>query len=121
MTGRRMSDTLAVARYLEDVPCVKRVLYPELESSPYHELVKTQMNSLGTGILSFKLADDVNGMSSFEAGKKLLNALQLSHIAVSLDLASLIQHPASMTHHNVSPEVRAEMGITTVLSASPPA
>ncbi len=28
------------------------------------------------------------------------------------DLASLIQHPASMTHHNVSPEVRAEMGVT---------
>lgn len=55
-----MSDTLAVARYLEDVPCVKRVLYPELESSPYHELVKTQMNGLGTGILSFDLADDVN-------------------------------------------------------------
>ena len=107
-----MSDTLAVARYLEDVPCVKRVLYPELESSPYHELVKTQMNGLGTGILSSELADDVNGMSSFEAGKKLLNALQLSHIAVSLgDLASLIQHPASMTHHNISPEVRAEMGI----------
>ncbi len=92
---------------------MKRVLYPGLESSPYHELVKTQMNGLGTGILSFELADDVNGMSSFEAGKKLLNALQLSHITVSLgDLASLIQHSASMTHHNVSPEVRAEMGVT---------
>lgn len=110
---RHCANALAVARYLEGVPCVKRVLYPGLESSPYHELVKTQMNGLGTGILSFELADDVNGMSSFEAGKKLLNALQLSHIAVSLgDPASLIQHPASMTHHNVSPEVRAEMGIT---------
>lgn len=86
---------------------------PRLESSPYHELVKTQMNGLGTGILSFELTDNVNGLSSFEAGKKLLNALRLSHIAVSLgDPASLIQHPASMTHHNVSPEVRAEMGIT---------
>ena len=41
---------------------VKRVLYPGLESSPYHELVKTQMNGLGTGILSFELADDVNGV-----------------------------------------------------------
>lgn len=86
---------------------------PGLESSPYHELVKTQLNSLGTGILSFELADNVNGLFSFEADKKLLNALRLSHIAVSLgDPASLIQHPASMTHHNVSPEVRAEMGIT---------
>ena len=94
-----MSDTLAVARYLEDVPCVKRVLYPELESSPYHELesspyhelVKTQMNGLGTGILSFELADDVNGMSSFEAGKKLLNALQLSHIDVTWQALSSIR------------------------------
>ena len=110
---RHCANALAVARYLEGVPCVKRVLYPGLESSPYHELVKTQMNGLGTGILSFELADDVNGMSSFEAGKRLLNALQLSHIAVSLgDPASLIQHPASMTHRNVSPEVRAEMGIS---------
>ena len=110
---RHCANALAVARYLESVPCVKRVLYPGLESSPYHELVKTQMNGLGTGILSFELADNVNGLSGFEAGKKLLNALRLSHIAVSLgDPASLIQHPASMTHHNVSPEVRAEMGIT---------
>ncbi len=110
---RHCANALAVARYLESVPCVKRVLYPGLESSPYHELVKTQMNGMGTGILSFELADDVNGLSSFEAGKKLLNALKVSHIAVSLgDPASLIQHPASMTHHNVSPEVRAEMGIS---------
>ncbi len=110
---RHCANALAVARYLEGVPCVKRVLYPGLESSPYHELVKTQMNGMGTGILSFELADDVNGLSSFEAGKKLLNALKVSHIAVSLgDPASLIQHPASMTHHNVSPEVRAEMGIS---------
>ena len=56
------ANALAVARYLEGVPCVKRVLYPGLESSPYHELVKTQMNGLGTGILSFELADDVNGV-----------------------------------------------------------
>ena len=110
---RHCANALAIARYLEGVPCVKRVLYPGLESSPYHELVKTQMNGMGTGILSFELADDVNGLSSFEAGKKLLNALKVAHIAVSLgDPASLIQHPASMTHHNVSPEVRAEMGIS---------
>ena len=107
-----MSDTLAVARYLEDVPCVKRVLYPELESSPYHELVKTEMNGLGTGSCPSSLPMTSTACPVSRRGKKLLNALQLSHIAVSLgDLASLIQHPASMTHHNISPEVRAEMGI----------
>lgn len=53
---RHCANALAVARYLEGVP------YPGLESSPYHELVKTQMNGLGTGILSFELADDVNGV-----------------------------------------------------------
>ena len=41
---RHCANALAVARYLEGVPCVKRVRYPGLESSPYHELVKTQMN-----------------------------------------------------------------------------
>lgn len=57
-----------MARYLEGVPCVKRVLYPGLESSPYHELVKTQMNGLGAGILSFELADDVNGVGASARG-----------------------------------------------------
>ena len=110
---RHCANALAVAQYLETVPCVERVCYPGLESSPYHHLVETQMNGMGTGILSFELKDDVNGLSSFEAGKKLLNALKVAHIAVSLgDPASLIQHPASMTHHNVSPEVRKEMGIS---------
>jgi methionine-gamma-lyase len=109
---RHCANAQAIAEYLESEPHVKSVRYPGLASSPYHDLVQSQMNGMGTGILSFELANDVNGLSSFEAGKKLLNALKISHIAVSLgDPASLIQHPASMTHHNVAPEVREQMGI----------
>lgn len=65
------------------------------------------------GMISFELKDDVKGLSSFEAGKKLLNSLKIPAIAVSLgDPDSLIEHPASMTHANVSPEDRLAAGIT---------
>lgn len=64
-------------------------------------------NGLFGGILSFELKDDVKGLSSFEAGKKLLNNLKIASIAVSLgDPDTLIEHPASMTHAGVSPEAR---------------
>ena len=52
-------------------------------------------------------------MTEFETAKKLLNALQIPGIGVSLGgTDSLIQHPASMTHANVTPEGRKEAGIT---------
>lgn len=70
-------------------------------------------NGLFGGILSFELKDDVKGLSSFEAGKKLLNSLTIPAIAVSLgDPDTLIEHPASMTHAGVSPEARLAAGIT---------
>lgn len=110
---RHCESALTLARHLEASPYVERVLYPGLESSPDHELAKRQMNGLYTGILSFELKDGINGRSRFESGKRLVDAMQLAHIAVSLgDPASLVQHPASMTHHNVSAPVRESMGIT---------
>ena len=70
-------------------------------------------NGLFGGILSFELKDDVKGLSSFEAGKKLLNNLTIPAIAVSLgDPDTLIEHPASMTHAGVSPADRLAAGIT---------
>ena len=65
------------------------------------------------GMVSFELNDDVKGLSSFEAGKKLLNNLTIPAIAVSLgDPDTLIEHPASMTHAGVAPEARLAAGIT---------
>lgn len=107
-------SAMAVAEYLERNPYVKKVYYPGLESDSGHELACRQMeNGMFGGILSFELADDVKGLSSFEAGKKLLNHLTIPAIAVSLgDPDSLIEHPASMTHAAVSKEDRLAAGIT---------
>lgn len=110
---RHCENALAVAKYLETVPYVKTVSYPGLESSPYHQLAKEQMHGMYTGILSFELADDVKGLGSFEAGKKLVDHLKIASIAVSLgDPDTLIQHPASMTHVNVPKAAREISGIT---------
>ena len=108
------ASAMEVARYLEANPYVKAVYYPGLESHPQHELASRQMeNGMYGGMISFELKDDVKGLSSFEAGKKLLNSLKIPAIAVSLgDPDSLIEHPASMTHANVSPEDRLAAGIT---------
>ena len=108
------ASAMEVARYLEANPYVKAVYYPGLESHPQHELASRQMeNGMYGGMISFELRDDVKGMSSFEAGKKLLNNLKIPAIAVSLgDPDSLIEHSASMTHANVSPEDRLAAGIT---------
>ena len=108
------ASAMEIARYLEANPYVKAVYYPGLESHPQHELASRQMeNGMYGGMISFELKDDVKGLSSFVAGKKLLNSLKIPAIAVSLgDPDSLIEHPASMTHANVSPEDRLAAGIT---------
>lgn len=108
------ASAMEIARYLEANLYVKAVYYPGLESHPQHELASRQMeNGMYGGMISFELKDDVKGLSSFEAGKKLLNSLKIPAIAVSLgDPDSLIEHPASMTHANVSPEDRLAAGIT---------
>ena len=111
---KHCASAMEIARYLEANPYVKAVYYPGLESHPQHELASRQMeNGMYGGMISFELKDDVKGLSSFAAGKKLLNSLKIPAIAVSLgDPDSLIEHPASMTHANVSPEDRLAAGIT---------
>lgn len=109
---RHGRNGLAVAQYLESVPYVKKVYYPGLDSYPQHELAKRLMHDNYGGIMSFELKDEINGMDGFEACKKVVNALKIASIAVSLgDPGTLIQHPASMTHANMSKEARAEAGI----------
>ncbi len=106
-------NAMVIAQYLEKNPYVKNVFYPGLENHPQHDVAKKQMNGLYTGVVSFELKDNINGLSSFEAGKKLLNNLSIPAIAVSLgDPDTLIQHPASMTHDNVPKEAREAIGIT---------
>jgi len=94
-----------VARYLESHPLVECVYYPGLESHPQHTLAKKQMHGFGS-VMSF----EVKG--GYKAGEKLVNAIKMIILAVSLGaVESLIEHPASMTHSELSPEERAESGI----------
>ncbi len=96
----------ALAPWLAAHPKVAWVKYPGLESHPQHALAKEQMKGFGS-MITFGLR------GGFEAGRKMINAVELCTLAVSLGgIESLIQHPASMTHAGVPQEKRREAGIT---------
>ncbi|MCL4523717.1 MAG: PLP-dependent aspartate aminotransferase family protein [Acidobacteria bacterium] len=96
---------MAIAKYLEKHPKVKRVLYPGLTSHPQHEVAKKQQKGFGA-MISFDLGD-------VEAARRLLNKVHLCSLAESLGgVETLISLPALMTHASVPPNVRAEIGIT---------
>ncbi|PKP48969.1 MAG: methionine gamma-lyase [Bacteroidetes bacterium HGW-Bacteroidetes-11] len=103
---RAQQSAMEIARFLEAHPKVDWVKYPGLESHPQHELAKTQMKGFGS-MISFGLK------GGLEAGKILMNEVQLAILAVSLGgVETLIQHPASMTHSKMKPEDRLKAGIT---------
>jgi methionine-gamma-lyase len=102
---RHSASALTLARMLERHPRVLRVAYPGLPGFPQRAVAERQM-SAGGGLLSFELDGGV------EAGRRFMNALRLVTRAVSLgDAETLVQHPASMTHAQYSPEERAKHGI----------
>lgn len=103
---KHCANAMEVAKYLENHPAVNKVYYPGLESFPQYELAQKQM-SLPGAVIAFELKGGV------EEGKKVMNAVELCKLAVSLgDAETLIQHPASMTHSPYTPEERADAGIT---------
>ncbi|MCX7880449.1 MAG: PLP-dependent aspartate aminotransferase family protein [Ignavibacteria bacterium] len=103
---RHCSNALQVAKFLEQHPKVEKVWYPYLESHPQYELARKQSLG-GGGMISIELK---GGLS---AGKALMNNISVWKLAVSLGgVESLIQHPASMTHSSMTPQLRAEAGIT---------
>lgn len=103
---KHCENAMKVAEFLENHEKVEKVYYPGLKSHIGYEMAKQQMQDFG-GILAF----EVKG--GLEAGKKLLNNLEMITIAVSLgDAETLIQHPASMTHSPYTKEEREEAGIT---------
>ncbi len=103
---RAQQNATKVAEFLESHPKVEWVLYPGLKSHPQYELGKMQMDGPGA-MISF----GVKG--GLEAGKKVMDNVQLSVLAVSLGgVETLIQHPASMTHSKLSKEARENAGIS---------
>lgn len=103
---RHCSSAQIVAEFLESHPAVESIAYPGLKSFPQYELAKKMMKLPGAMI-----AFEVKG--GLEAGKKLMNTVELCTLAVSLgDTETLIQHPASMTHSPYTPEERAVCDIS---------
>lgn len=104
---RHTDNALAVAQWLEGRDEVLSVNYAGLESSPWYELGR-KYAPLGTGgVLSFEIRGGV------EAGQKFVEALELhSHVANIGDVRSLVIHPASTTHSQLSPEEQLSAGVT---------
>jgi len=103
---KSQANAAALAPWLAAHPKVAWVNYPGLESHPQHALAKEQMKGFGS-MLCFGLR------GGYEAGRKMINAVELCTLAVSLGgIESLIQHPASMTHAGLPKEHREMAGIT---------
>jgi cystathionine gamma-lyase/cystathionine beta-lyase/cystathionine gamma-lyase/homocysteine desulfhydrase len=99
------ANGLALARFLDAHPKVRKVFYPGLPSHPQHELAKKQMRGFG-GMIAFELG-------SLEAARTVLNRVRLHSLAESLGgVETLISHPATMTHASVPADRRAALGIT---------
>jgi O-acetylhomoserine (thiol)-lyase len=104
---RHCDNALRVAQYLEKHSAVNWVNYPGLPSHPAHALAKKYMQHGFGAILGF----GIKGGSP--AGVKFINALTLlSHLANLGDAKSLVIHPASTTHQQLSPEEQQATGVT---------
>jgi len=102
---RHCANAQKVAEFLAGQAKVRKVYYPGLPSHPGHELAKRQMRLFG-GMVGFDVA-------SFDDAKKLLDGLEVCVQAVSLgDVLTLIEHPASTTHHGYPKEDLADVGLT---------
>ncbi|OIJ16673.1 O-acetylhomoserine aminocarboxypropyltransferase [Anaerobacillus alkalilacustris] len=107
---RHCENALKVANFLEDNSLVEWVSYPGLESHPSYQLGKLYLPN-GTGaILTFGIKGGI------EEGKKFINALKLfSHVANVGDAKSLVIHPASTTHQQLTSEEQLSAGVTPEL------
>jgi cystathionine beta-lyase/cystathionine gamma-synthase len=103
---RHSSNAMAVARFLEAHPKVKRISYPGLESHPQHAVAQRQMRSFG-GMISFELKGGI------PAGKSLMNRVRLCSLAESLGaVETMVTHPVTMTHAAVPKKERLARGLT---------
>lgn len=103
---RHNANALEVARFLHDHPKVSRVHFHGLPDHPGHAVARRQMSGFGS-----TFAFEMRG--GYDAAKQLLKGVHVMTLAVSLGtLDTLIQHPASMTHASVAPEMMRRQGLT---------
>ena len=107
---RHSENALAVARHLEQHPGVEWVNYPGLESSPYYARARKYLPNGKGGLVAFGIK------GGYEAGKKLIDSLELFSLVANIgDAKSLVIHPASTTHQQLSVEEQATTGVTPEL------
>jgi O-acetylhomoserine (thiol)-lyase len=103
---KHVDNALEIAQWLSKHPKVEYVEYPGLANSPYHELGKKYLKHGFGGVLAFKVK------AGKEAADKLVNSLKLvSHLANVGDAKTLIIHPASTTHQQLSEKEQLSSGV----------
>jgi O-acetylhomoserine (thiol)-lyase len=104
---RHVSNTLRVAEFLQGHDEVESVNYPGLPSSPWHAAAQKYAPKGPGAVLTFELR------GGREAGKRFVEALELhSHVANIGDVRSLVIHPASTTHSQLTAEEQQTTGVT---------
>ena len=102
---RHCRNALMLASWLKQHPKVAWVSYAGLESDPYHQLCKKYLGGEGGAVFTFGLT------GGYDAGVKLVSSVEMfSHLANIGDTRSLIIHPASTTHRQLSDDARADAG-----------
>ena len=103
---RHVENALSLAEWLEKHPQVYKVYYPGLPSSPYHQLANKYLKRGYGGVLAFLIK------GGREAADQFINKLELiSHLANVGDAKTLIIHPASTTHEQLSEEEQLSTGV----------
>lgn len=103
---RHVTNALAVARFLEQHPLVTWVRFPSLPSSPYYAMAQKYLPKGAGAVFSFGLK------GGYDAGRRLIDALQMfSHLANVGDSRSLVIHPASTTHQQLSADQQRAAGV----------
>jgi O-acetylhomoserine (thiol)-lyase len=104
---RHIQNAKAVATWLEKRSEVEKVNYASLDSHPYNKWAKKYTPAGSGAVLSFEIKGGI------EAGKKFVEALELhSHVANIGDVRSLVIHPASTTHLQLTPQEQLDAGVT---------
>ena len=107
---RHVTNTLALARWLQKHPKVDQVNYPGLEDSPHYENARKYLPRGAGGVLSFPLK------GSKEEAIRLVDNLKLvSHLANVGDVKTLIIQPAATTHQQLPEEAQLAAGVSPTL------
>jgi len=104
---KHSENALAIAQFLKEHPLVAWVNYPGLKGHPSHELAKKYLKGNYGGLVGFGIK------GGLEAGKRFIESTKLlSHLANIGDAKSLVIHPASTTHQQLTREEQEETGAT---------